>query len=335
VQRHSRLRPSGFDDLGLRRALGDRMLPLLVAAMAFLAALALAGAVGAAGLAQHWQEGAAAALTVQVPSPTAPALADGAPITSSALADGAPKTSSALADGTPKPSRLDQTVAVLRDTPGIATARPLTSAELTALLRPWLGEGAGTLSLPLPAVIEVHLKGAGPDLDALSARLQDSAPGALVESHGVWVGRLSALARSLQAVASLALVVVACVAGAVVMVATRAGLSARREAIGIVHGLGATDGYIAGRFAGRATLLAAAGGAVGAVLALPLLLAMARLAAPFASMPPAPGAAPPMLLLGALPPVLWLALPGLPLAAGAIGFATAQATVRSWLRRLP
>jgi cell division transport system permease protein len=42
-----------------------------------------------------------------------------------------------------------------------------------------------------------------------------------------------------------------------------------------------------------------------------------------------------MLLLGALPPVLWLALPGLPLAAGAIGFATAQATVRSWLRRLP
>ena len=46
------LRSARFDDLGLRRALGDRMLPLLVAAMAFLAALALAGVVGARSLSQ-------------------------------------------------------------------------------------------------------------------------------------------------------------------------------------------------------------------------------------------------------------------------------------------
>ena len=46
------LRPSGFDELGLRRALSDRMLPLLVAAMAFLAALALAGWFGTAALSQ-------------------------------------------------------------------------------------------------------------------------------------------------------------------------------------------------------------------------------------------------------------------------------------------
>ena len=64
------LRPAGFDELGLRRALSDRLLPLLVGAMAFLAALALAGAVGAASLARHWQQGAGSALTVQVPQPT-------------------------------------------------------------------------------------------------------------------------------------------------------------------------------------------------------------------------------------------------------------------------
>jgi cell division transport system permease protein len=33
--------------------------------------------------------------------------------------------------------------------------------------------------------------------------------------------------------------------------------------------------------------------------------------------------------------LLWLALPLLPLIAAAIGYLTAQATVRSWLRRLP
>ena len=52
------LRPVGFDELGLRRAISDRMLPFLVAAMAFLAALG-AGGLGRRGvLAQHWQQGA-------------------------------------------------------------------------------------------------------------------------------------------------------------------------------------------------------------------------------------------------------------------------------------
>ena len=70
-------RPAGFDELGLRRALADRVLPFLVAAMALLAALALAGWVGAASLARHWQEGAGAALTVQVPQPGEPAAQGG------------------------------------------------------------------------------------------------------------------------------------------------------------------------------------------------------------------------------------------------------------------
>ena len=63
------LRPVGFDELGLRRAISDRMLPFLVAAMACLAAMALAGWVGAASLARHWQQGAGSALTVQVSRP--------------------------------------------------------------------------------------------------------------------------------------------------------------------------------------------------------------------------------------------------------------------------
>ena len=120
------------------------------------------------------------------------------------------------------------------------------------------------------------------ETERLARRLNEIAPGTLVESHGVWIGRLTVLARSLQACAGLALVLVPSVAAAVIAVATRAGLSARREAIEIVHGLGATDGYIAARFAGRATLLAATGGIVGAVLALPMLIGLANLAAPFA-----------------------------------------------------
>ncbi len=298
--RRPRLRSARFDDLGLRRAVGDRMLPLLVAAMAFLAALALAGSAGAAALVRHWQEGAAAALTVQVPA-----------------ADDA--------------TRLAAVLAALRATPGVATVHALTDAELTALLRPWLGQAGSTLGLRLPAVVAVQLAGDAPDLAGLQDRLSALAPGTQVESHGIWVQRLALLARSLQACAWLALAVVAGVAAAVVAVATRAGLAARRAAIEIVHGLGATDGYIARRFARRTTVLAAIGGLLGAVAAVPVLVALTTLAAPFVAVPGSPPVPP----LQALPVLLVIGLPALPLGAAAIGFLTAQATVRAWLRRLP
>jgi cell division transport system permease protein len=302
------LRPVGFDELGLRRALSDRMLPFLVAAMSVLAAMALAGWVGAASLARHWQQGAGSALTVQVPQP---------------------KEAAAQGGG----SRLDRIVALLTGTPGVVEARPLSDEELTELLRPWLGSGAERLALPLPAVVAVRLTDPGLELDKLARRLETAAPGTLVESHGVWIRRLAVLARSLQACAGLALLLVTAVAAAVIAVATRAGLAARREAIEIVHGLGATDGYIAARFAGRATLLAAAGGVAGAVVALPVLLTLASLAAPFGGA--APEATSPAGVLADLPGVLWLTLPGLPAAAATIGFLTAQGTVRRWLRQLP
>jgi cell division transport system permease protein len=285
------------------------MLPLLVAAMAFLAALALAGEVGVRALATHWQEGAGSVLTVQVPQP------------------GAEENGQ---------TRIDRALGVLRDTKGVASAHALSERELADLLRPWLGSGGERLSIPLPAVIAVRLAPDAADPEQLASQLADAVPGTLTENHGVWMQRLSLLAGSLQACAWLALAVVAAVAAAVVAIATRAGLAARREAIEIVHGLGATDGYIASRFAGRTTALAAAGGLLGALAALPVLLALARLVAPFAAAAPAGGTEPSGLAwLAVLPGPLWLALPALPLAAAAIGFLTAQGTVRRWLRQLP
>jgi len=223
-------------------------------------------------------------------------------------------------------------MSLLSGTPGVASVRALPDDELADLLRPWLGTGAERLAVPLPAVVAVRLAGRL-DVAPLAQRLQAISPGALLEDHGVWLRRLSALAWSLQTCSGLALVLVATVAAAVIAVATRAGLSSRREAIEIVHGLGATDSYIAGRFARRATMLATVGGLVGAILAMPVLLALAQLAAPFSGASSDPENVSEVIAL--LPPGLWLILPGLPLAAAAIGFLTAHGTVRRWLRRLP
>lgn len=291
-----RKKAGGFRGLGLDRALSDRLLPFLVAATAFLAALAFAASLAAATLARHWQEGAEAALTVQVP----------------AGAKGA-----------------QNVLAVLRSDPVVAGARLLTTAELDELLRPWLGADPSALALPLPAVIAVKLGKPQAPLDGLRARVRAVAPDALVESHGLWAGRIAILARSLEASALIAIAVVAAVAIAVVAVTTHAGLLARRETIVIVHGLGATDGLIASRFARRASHLAAIGGGIGALAALPVLLALASLAQPLGWLA---GATP---AIGGIPSTLWLVFPLLPIGAGAIGYGTAEVTARLWLRRLP
>ena len=122
---HRRLRPARFDDLGLKRALSDRLLPGLVAAMAFLAALALAGFVAANTLGARWQAGAGSSLTVQVPQPGAPSGRE---------------TDAADARG---PNRRDAVVALLHATDWIGQVHALDDAELSDLLRPWPGQRGG------------------------------------------------------------------------------------------------------------------------------------------------------------------------------------------------
>ena len=304
------LRPSRADDLGLRRALSDRLLPALVAAMIFLAALALAGAEAASALARHWHTGAASMIMVQVPRPLSGA-------------------------GSSQMNRAEAVALALSEAHGVAAARRLSDADIGTLLRPWLGEDPGRLSLPLPAVFEVRLteQGAQSAPAALEAVLTQAAPGTLVERSGTWMKRLAELVDSLQACAGLALVVVAFVATAMVSVATRAGLAARRDAIEIVHSLGASDAMIARQFSRRITSLVLVGAVVGLVLSVPVLLSLATLSAPFqpaATTPPGPAA-----LLAALPPLLWAALAALPAGAALIGWLTTQATVRGWLAELP
>lgn len=287
----ARRRRYSRDPLGLRRALSGLLLPGLVCAMALLAALALAGAQGAAALAERWQRGAAAAVTVQVPDAEA--------------------------------GRLQRALESLRAMPEVAEAQAMPEDRLNALLRPWLGDAP---AITVPGVIELRLHDARTDPVLIGDRLARDVPGALVEAHGLWVQRLAALARSLQAMALGVLVLVAAVAAAVVAVATRAGLAARRDAIEVLHGLGARDGDIAGRFARRLGLLAASGALVGTAAAVPALALLADLAGPWV------GSEGRLASLAGLP---WPGLLALPPVAFLVGWGTAQSTVRRWLRQLP
>jgi cell division transport system permease protein len=272
------------DPLGLARALPARLIPALVAAMALLAALAIGGATGASALAERWR-GAAAALTVALPPDAAPRIAEAA--------------------------------ARIAALPGVAAATPVDPARLAELLRPWIGEQP---ALPLPPLIELRLRPDAADSATLAALIARAWPGAELEAQGEVAGNLRGLAMRVQAISAFVLLLVAVMGAAVTLVATRAALAARREAIALIYDLGATRGDISGRVARRLAWQAGLGALAGAAGAVPLLGALASVAAPLAG-----GSGElPLVPLALLPPV-----------AGAIAFATATATVRRFLRDAP
>jgi cell division transport system permease protein len=233
------------DPIGLRGALADRLLVALIAAMALFATCALAGHEAVGQLAKRWQQGANAAVTVQIPNPT--------------------------------PARMEAALGALRALPAVREAQAVDPARMAELLRPWLGDVAG---LPLPGVIELRLADLAADPVLIGDRVAEAVPGAVTEAHGVFVARLAAVARALSAAALATVLLVAVVGASVVVLAVRAGIAARRDSVMVLHMLGAPDRDIAGRFARRTAWLALLGGILGVALAAGVVWTLLQLAGP-------------------------------------------------------
>ncbi|MCZ8143626.1 MAG: cell division protein FtsX [Acetobacteraceae bacterium] len=233
------------DPIGLRGALADRLLVALIAAMALFATCALAGHEAVSQMAKRWQQGANAAVTVQIPNPT--------------------------------PARMEAALGALRALPAVREAQAVDPGRMAELLRPWLGDVAG---LPLPGVIELRLADLAADPVLIGDRVAEAVPGAVTEAHGVFVARLAAVARALSAAALMVVLLVAVVGASMVVLAVRAGIAARRDSVMVLHMLGAADRDIAGRFARRTAWLALLGAILGVGLAAGVVWALLQLAGP-------------------------------------------------------
>jgi len=298
------MRDDGERSRILPREKGAAPLDVVIAVMAFLAALALGASLLAERAATGWRQGLADRLTVQiVPS-------------ASGNAQGMLERETAAA------------VAVLRATPGVAHAAPLTTAETGALVEPWLGKGALIPELPLPQLVDAKIvPGAEVDLQALTRDLRRSAPHALLDDHSRWIGRLKGLADTIiwSAYGILGLIAIATVS--IVAFATRAGLEAHHEMVSLLHQMGAQSGFIARAFEGHYFASALLASAIGTAFAVMLFLAAGGLesfgieAVPF--LPPL------ALRLSELP---WLAT--VPAAAALIALVTARLSVLAALREI-
>ncbi len=280
-----------------------RFIPLIVGAMVYLAALALAGTFALDGTIRQWSDNLRGALTVQLPGVAQEPEGDEAQ------------------------ARIDAAVGLLLETTGVLSATALPHAQSQALLEPWLGAGDLPTDLPIPIIVDVIVyTGARINYDDLGQRLEDVVPGARINDNGVFLSRLVTLARVIQLVGLVVVLIVAIAAVSIVVFATRAGMTSHRDTIELLHLIGARDNYIARRFVTHALSYGLSGGLLGLALAVLTLgaLALAARAVDQALLPRL-----------SLDLTAWVALLCVPLASALIAMITARMTVLRALRRLP
>jgi cell division transport system permease protein len=288
----------------LPREAGAAPMDVVIAIMAFLAALALGASLIADRAAEGWRAGLAGHITVQILPP---------------------------ATGDPGPAldrEIEAALAVLRATSGIAHAAPVSQADTEKLVEPWLGKGALVDDLPLPRLIDAEVvPGASLDEAALATQLKAAAPDSQLDDHAHWIARLKGLSDTLiwSAYAILALIAVA--TAATVAFATRAGLEAHHDIVTLLHQMGAQSWFIARAFERHYFLSVLGASLVGASVAA-VLFVIAR-GLEFAGVEAVPFL-PPLAL--APMELLWLA--AVPFASGLIALATARLSVLAALRTI-
>jgi cell division transport system permease protein len=294
----SRENPSAI----LPRDKGAAPLDVVIAVMAFLAALALGASLIAERTALGWRAGLSDRLTVQILPPA--------------------KDTQGL------DKEVDAALLVLRATPGIAHAAPLTQEQTLALVQPWLGADALVAELPLPRLIDATIvPGAAVDLAVLGAQLKQAAPDSLLDDHARWISRLKGLADAITWSAYGILLLIAIATAAAVSFATRAGLEAHHEMVELLHQMGAQSNFIARAFERHYFRSALGASALGAALAGVLFLAAGGLE--FAGIEAVPFLPPIALKVTELP---WLL--AVPVVSGLIALGTARLSVLAALREI-
>ena len=224
---------------------GGAPLTAVIAVISFLAVLAMAAVLIINAAAHDWTVSLRSEITVQVKG------ADAADINAGAAA----------------------AMRVLNETDGVLDAVLRSQEETAALLEPWLGQANASAFLNVPAIIEVRVSPVlRADLELLRNRIAAAAPGATLDDHASWHGRLATAARSGQALAFTVFLLVMGAACAISIFAARAGLAANHEIVSVLHLVGATDDFIAREVQRRFFLLGLRGAVTGLAAALLALM---------------------------------------------------------------
>ena len=156
----------------------------------------------------------------------------------------------------------------LTGNPMVKSVRVVPEAELIEMLEPWLGEGAASEEVPIPALIDVELseRATAGQIGELRDLIVNAAPQARIDAQSA---SLEPVYDALAAVQYLAFGLIALVAfatAAAVWMAARSALANHGETVEIIHLLGGTDKQVTSIFQRSVIRDAAFGGLVGLAL---------------------------------------------------------------------
>ena len=219
----------------------SRALVAVIAILTFLAALAGGAAHMVARASGDWRSAVSNEMTVQIK----------------------PDVRRSIDDDLKKAADL------FRGAAGVEAVRIVPRAESDRLLEPWLGTGLALAELPVPRLVIVTIvRGSRPDNEALRQSLRREVPGASLDDHRLWIGRLSTMANTLILAGVVVVVLVTAAAGLAVAFATRGAMAGSQDSVEVLHLVGADDSFIAREFQRRFLKLGLEGGAIGGLVAL-------------------------------------------------------------------
>ena len=238
-----------------RNSISGRALIAVVAIMTFLASLTTGAVMLVGSAASEWQSDVSREVTIQIiPAP-----------------------------GRDLDVAVAKAAAAARAFPGIGEARVYSKEESSKLLEPWLGNGLSLDELPVPRLIVVKIAaGAAPDIPQLRRMLAEQVPGATLDDHRGWVGRMRTMARTAVVAGITILLLVIAATMLSVTFATRGAMATNKPVIEVLHFVGAKSGFIAGRFQRHFLLLGLKGGAIGGGIAIALFALASLISALFA-----------------------------------------------------
>ncbi len=236
------LNPNAPDRRLLDEGRRTRAMTWIMAIMLFLTVLSGALGLGMLGATNQLDRQLAGRLTVQIIEPNAE-----------------------LRDAQAK-----QMVAALRASPGVVRAEEADRARLAELLKPWLGDAGLDPDLPMPAMIDVDVRGDA-NIAAAEAAAKRVVPAARIDRHAQWLQPVRSFMATLTWLAAGLVLLMASATGAVVLLSARAGLDTHRDTIEVLHMLGSTDLQVARLFQRRIAFDTLIGGAAGTLAALGLV----------------------------------------------------------------
>jgi cell division transport system permease protein len=215
-------------------------LTLVIAIMAFLAALTAGGVYVIFNAANVWTNKISAEITVQI-------------------------RQRAGDSGDEKSAEITRFIS---DQNGVKRVTPFTREQSLKLVEPWIGKSEVLKSFAIPRLIAVEIdRDNPPDISTLKKVLEAKYPGALLDDHGHWRHEIRRLTRLLELAGIGMLFLMATATGAVIIAAATSSLASNREIVSVLNFVGAEEKFIARQFEAHFLKVGIKAGIVGAGLA--------------------------------------------------------------------